>query len=811
MPSFSNLKKTKLISKTNVSSLIALIAITVSVFTGCGGKSDGENPRPTPTPTYSVQFITNGGSAVDARSVQQGGVITTSPETTREGFVFDGWFTDNNTFANKVSFPYTPTGNITLYAKWTQLAGTYTVTFETNGGSYLATLNNVSSIATEPHTSRAGYDFDGWFPASNFSGGRITFPYTVTQNITLYAKWTQVAGTYTVTFETNGGSSVTTLNNVSSIATEPHTSLAGYDFDGWFAASDFSGGRISFPYTVTQNITLYAKWTAIYTVTFETNGGTSVTTLNNISSIATEPNTSRLSYDFDGWFAASDFSGGRITFPYTVAKNITLYAKWTEAVSWIEIWTPAQMNDVRNNLSAGYRIMADISLSSYSNWVPIGTEAAPFTGKITGNGYKITGLRVNNTSAPYAGLFGNVISAEIARLALENVDITGRDYAGAIAGYMEGGAITDSYSTGKIDTTSSSTVTHSGGIVGRANTTITDCYSTATINSTSSWTVDRKSYSGGIAGRIDGGAITGSYSTGDITSSHTISSSGSSSYSGGIVGCAGDCGLTGYGVNDVEIAGSYSTGAIASTAYLSFAGGIMGLGYIGENSTITDSYSEGNITSSGSIGYAGGIVGDLNGNVGISGNYSTGDITSTRYTGGIAGRLTGGIITNSYSKGDISAEYYSGGIAGHVDNGTIAYSYSTGDITTTQYNESHAGGIAGRVNDSTIINCAAINGTINTQSSYTHYVGRIAGYIEGAVTITNNFALSTMSATGFAFNTSDTMYHGVSKTDAQLKQQSTYSDATSGDGLGGLGWGFGSNETNPWRMPSSDYPIFYWQ
>ena len=57
--------------------------------------------------------------------------------------------------------------------------------------------------------------------------------------------------------------------------------------------------------------------------------------------VPTEPYTSRAGFYFAGWFTTSSFSGGRITFPYTVTQNITLYAKWTAAETLTEIWTPA--------------------------------------------------------------------------------------------------------------------------------------------------------------------------------------------------------------------------------------------------------------------------------------------------------------------------------------------------------------------------------------------------------------------------------------------------------------------------------------
>jgi len=69
-----------------------------------------------------------------------------------------------------------------------------------------------------------------------------------------------------------------------------------------------------------------------------------------------------------------------------------------------------------------------------------------------------------------------------------------------------------------------------------------------------------------------------------------------------------------------------------------------------------------------------------------------------------------------------------------------------------------------------------------------------------------------MTAVGLAgFNAADIQRHSVGKTDAQLRQQSTYSGAVSGNGLGGLGWGFGFNDASPWGIVSGEYPFLYWE
>jgi len=93
MPVLTRLKESKQIRKIRISLIIALLAFAVTVFTGCGGGSRSgnsvNNPQPQPQ-SFSVSFITNGGSSVMARSAQQCDSISAAPETTREGYSFDG-------------------------------------------------------------------------------------------------------------------------------------------------------------------------------------------------------------------------------------------------------------------------------------------------------------------------------------------------------------------------------------------------------------------------------------------------------------------------------------------------------------------------------------------------------------------------------------------------------------------------------------------------------------------------------------------------------------------------------------------------
>lgn len=71
----------------------------------------------------SVKFVTNGGSAVKTISAAKDTYVTEPEQPVKEGFIFEGWYTDKN-FATKFDFNTKITKSITLYAKWVEKAKT---------------------------------------------------------------------------------------------------------------------------------------------------------------------------------------------------------------------------------------------------------------------------------------------------------------------------------------------------------------------------------------------------------------------------------------------------------------------------------------------------------------------------------------------------------------------------------------------------------------------------------------------------------------------------------------------------------------
>jgi uncharacterized protein (TIGR02145 family)/uncharacterized repeat protein (TIGR02543 family) len=148
---------------------------------------------------------------------------------------------------------------------------------------------------------------------------------------------------YTITFNSDTGSSVANQSVIcNSTATEPtDPTRSGYQFDGWYTSSSFtSSSAFNFTNTITKNITLYAKWLKLYTVTYNGNGntggnvpvdgtsylnGATVTVLGNTGSLT------KTHYTFSKWNTSSDGSGTPYTSGMTFAMgtaNVTLYAQW---------------------------------------------------------------------------------------------------------------------------------------------------------------------------------------------------------------------------------------------------------------------------------------------------------------------------------------------------------------------------------------------------------------------------------------------------------------------------------------------------
>jgi uncharacterized repeat protein (TIGR02543 family) len=150
------------------------------------------------TVAYDGNGATGGSPPVDADSPYEPGANVTvfdQGDLVKNGHTFAGW----NTSANGSGSLYQPDDNLTvsssviLHAQW--IPNLYAVSFDANGGSIpdpaSMQVTYAAPYGTLPSTSRAGFDFAGWFTAP-VGGNLVTAdsPVTSAANLTLYARWT---------------------------------------------------------------------------------------------------------------------------------------------------------------------------------------------------------------------------------------------------------------------------------------------------------------------------------------------------------------------------------------------------------------------------------------------------------------------------------------------------------------------------------------------------------------------------------------------------------------------------------------------
>ncbi|MDR1232308.1 MAG: InlB B-repeat-containing protein [Spirochaetaceae bacterium] len=237
------------------------LALSADVTVHAHWRADDE-PAPA---QYTITFDSNGGSPVTAVTADAGtSVSQPTAAPTKSGFAFSGWFSAASG-GTACAWPHTLSADITVYAQWT---ARYTVTFDSNGGSNVAavTANAGTAVSKPADPAKSGFVFDGWFSAAE-GGSFYAWPLALGANVTVYAHWRAdsepAPAQYTITFDSNGGSTVTavTANGGTSVSQPADPSKNGFIFNGWFDAAS-KGTVYKWPHTLSADVTMHAQWTA---------------------------------------------------------------------------------------------------------------------------------------------------------------------------------------------------------------------------------------------------------------------------------------------------------------------------------------------------------------------------------------------------------------------------------------------------------------------------------------------------------------------------------------------------------------------
>ena len=195
-----------------------------------------------------------------------------------------------------------------------EVIGAYTVTFQSEGGSEVASQIRANTPAAQPdNPTKEGHTFIGWYNGES----EWDFETPVTTGLILTAKW-QV-NQYTITFKPeNGGQDIVIKQDYGTAITAPaNPTKTGYTFAGWDK---------TIPSTMPAgDMTITARWTVNqYTITFKLeNGGQDIVIKQDYGTAITAPaNPTKTGYTFAGWDK---------TIPSTMpAGDMTITARWTE-------------------------------------------------------------------------------------------------------------------------------------------------------------------------------------------------------------------------------------------------------------------------------------------------------------------------------------------------------------------------------------------------------------------------------------------------------------------------------------------------
>lgn len=220
-----------------------------------------------------------------------------------------------------------------------------------------------------------------------------------------------------------------------------------------------------------------------------------------------------------------------------------------------------QLNEIRNNPSSYYVLVNDIDASPTSAWNG-GAGWSPiveFTGNINGNGHVIKGLYINRPLTDYNALFGTALTGSvITRIFMQDVNIVGKKYNGALVGLSTGATISFCASSGQVNSTGN----NSGGLVGTLGpgSSIDQCFSLVNLTATTSAT-------GGLIGHADQATVSNCYAKGTVDGVPSVA---------GFIGSASDCTIT----------NCYSVGAVTGTTG-TYSRGFIGYGI---RNTVTSCY-----------------------------------------------------------------------------------------------------------------------------------------------------------------------------------------------------------------------------
>ena len=360
--------------------------------------------------TYTITFNTDGGSEVAPITQDYNTAITKPSDPTKAGSSFAGW--------DKEIPDYMPAENITIKALWT--VGKYTITFDTDGGTTVAPISGDYGMEITPpeNPTKTGYTFVGWdkeipttMPASDivikaqWKINQYTISYFVDEQPYksekkdygseiipeaapsktgyTFSGWVEsipermpaldltINGSfsinrYTITFDTDGGTAISPI-------TQDYNTVISKPADPTKDGSVFAGWDKEIPSNMpAENMTIKALWNKLYTITFDTDGGSEITSITAVSGteITKPSDPTKKGHSFAGW---------KPSIPATMPEqDLVCKAEWNVNKYKVTFKLPNGTIISEKELDYGSVIEVPIITEpSFKGWTPVPDSTVP--------------------------------------------------------------------------------------------------------------------------------------------------------------------------------------------------------------------------------------------------------------------------------------------------------------------------------------------------------------------------------------------------------------------------------------------------
>ena len=219
--------------------------------------------------SYKVSWEVNGGSALTGEytngSVKYETTIVLPAAPTKQGYVFDGWYLEENLKEKMPENMTVPAKDVTLYASWTPAGDTaYKVNYyKQNLADEKYTLAESKDMTgvTDALTSAEAAEYEG-FTVKAFEQADIKPDGSTVVDI-YYDR-----NSYDVSWDVNGGNALAGTYTNGSVKFETKftkpadPTRVGYTFGGWYADKTYEKQLPAYDTVPAENLMIYAKWIA---------------------------------------------------------------------------------------------------------------------------------------------------------------------------------------------------------------------------------------------------------------------------------------------------------------------------------------------------------------------------------------------------------------------------------------------------------------------------------------------------------------------------------------------------------------------